>query len=112
MTTENNTPNDDGTPSNDQQFTPPPKQSFSEQQSYGFNETQSTPNLNQKDLRQQYPSQSNNNTSHPVENAFIQNNEKQCYVCGKKFGVRRMRRKHTCRRCNHKVCGSCSSKKK
>lgn len=27
-------------------------------------------------------------------------------------GVRRMRRKHTCRRCNHKVCGNCSSKKR
>lgn len=28
------------------------------------------------------------------------------------IGIKRMRRRHTCRRCSHKVCGSCSKKRR
>ena len=37
---------------------------------------------------------------------------KKCHVCGAAFGIRKMRRKHTCRKCKNKVCNPCSKKRR
>eukprot|EP01084_Bolivina_argentea_P035929 66509_1 len=97
----------DQSPSNERASTPltappaKPSQHNSEPSFSQFSHTHSTPDI--------IPPPSSLNAA-IANSAGI--TDKQCRVCNKKFGVRRMRRKHTCRRCGYKVCGNHSSKKR